>query len=125
MENKKFDKIDKIVSITLSVVAVIIISLVGTVLLKMETADRAVVMMPETEYEETQTNETESQTVLININAAPVEDLILLPGIGTTKAEAIVTYREKTPFAAKEDIMKVKGIGESLFREISDKICVE
>ncbi len=125
MSNTKQNKIEKIISVSLSVVAIVIISLVGMILLKMETADHSVIMKPEKEYIEVDAHKTEQQNVLININTAPPEELVLLPGIGENKAKAIVAYREQTPFTTKEEIMNVKGIGESIFAEIADKICVE
>ena len=48
---------------------------------------------------------------MININAAPAEDLDRLPGIGRTIAARIVEYREKNgKFTAAEGLLKVKGI---------------
>lgn len=61
---------------------------------------------------------------LININTASARELGKLPGIGDKTAEAIVEYREKTPFQSIEDIMNVSGIGEKKFEDIKDKICV-
>jgi len=62
----------------------------------------------------------------ININYCTLEELIELPGIGQVKAEAILTYREeKGPFLVKEDIVKVTGIGESIFNSIKDSITVK
>lgn len=62
----------------------------------------------------------------LNLNSADVEELDLLPGVGPVLAERIVAYRaENGPFAAKEDIMKVSGIGEGIFAQIEDVITVE
>ncbi len=62
---------------------------------------------------------------LVNINTAGVEDLCTLPGIGESKAKAVVEYREEHgPFAAKEEIMNVSGIGTGLYKKIEDLICV-
>lgn len=62
----------------------------------------------------------------LNINTATLEELDLLPGIGEALAERIVNYRtEHGAFAAKEDIMDVKGIGEGIFSEIESVITVE
>jgi competence protein ComEA len=44
----------------------------------------------------------------INVNTATVEQLITLPGIGETKAQAIVAAR---PFASVDDLERVPGIG--------------
>jgi competence protein ComEA len=62
----------------------------------------------------------------ININTAPIEDLIRLPGIGSVRAGQIVTFREvHGPFQTKEDIMQVSGIGEKTFQKLSEYITVE
>lgn len=48
----------------------------------------------------------------ININEADAKALAALNGIGTSKAEAIVKYREEQgAFETLEDLAKVKGIG--------------
>ena len=61
----------------------------------------------------------------VNINTAPVEQLIQLDRIGMKYAERIVEYREKIgPFLKPEDIMKVKGIGEKTWEANKDKITV-
>ena len=54
-----------------------------------------------------------AEPVTININTADIETLASLNGIGQSKAEAIVAYREANgPFAVTADLAKVKGIGE-------------
>lgn len=59
----------------------------------------------------------------ININIASLEELMTLPGIGKTKAQEIIHYREENGyFETIEDILNVTGIGESIFAEIKDKI---
>lgn len=61
----------------------------------------------------------------VNINTAPVEQLIQLDRIGVKYAERIVEHREKFgPFQLPEDIMKVKGIGEKTWEANKDKIVV-
>ena len=48
----------------------------------------------------------------LNINTATVNDFMLLPGIGQSKAQAIMTYRDsKGKFAKIDDLTNVKGIG--------------
>ncbi len=61
----------------------------------------------------------------VNINEAGIETLATLPGIGESKASAIVDYRERYgPFSSIEDIMLVTGIKEGLFTRIRDYITV-
>ena len=64
-----------------------------------------------------------SNTDVININTANKEQLMKISGVGKTKAEAIISYREKNgDFKKKEDITKVRGIGKATFDKIKDKI---
>ena len=68
------------------------------------------------------TQETDGR---ININTADVTQLCTIPGIGESRAQSIVTYREQNgAFGAVEDIMKVSGIKDGLFQKIKDKIKV-
>lgn len=69
-------------------------------------------------------NAIENNETLININTATKEELMTLSGIGETKALAIISYREKTPFTSIEDIKNVSGIGDSTYNEIKDYITV-
>lgn len=61
----------------------------------------------------------------ININTADEAQLTTLTGIGATRAQAIIAYREENgPFDAIEDIMNVQGIKEGTFAKIKDEIVV-
>lgn len=65
------------------------------------------------------------QAGFVNINTADVDKLCELPGIGESKAQAIVLYREQNgAFGTIEDIMKVPGIKESAYTKIKDLITV-
>ena len=63
---------------------------------------------------------------IVNLNTATAEDLTGLPGIGQSRAEDIIAYRNKVgKFLAIEEIMNISGIGEAMFERIKDKITVE
>lgn len=62
---------------------------------------------------------------MVNINQATASQLTTLPGIGETRARAIIAYRDKHgSFSKPEDIMKVSGIKEGTFEKIKDFIVV-
>ena len=64
----------------------------------------------------------------VNPNDAPIESLIRLPGIGISRAGAIVEYREKfgdtdggnPVFRSSNDLQKVRGIGPKTAQNISE-----
>ena len=71
--------------------------------------------------------ETTSQSTVqkININRAEAWLLEALPGIGEARAKAIVAYREiHGPYKLTSDLMKVEGIGASLYDEIKNLVTV-
>ena len=62
----------------------------------------------------------------ININTASAGELETLDGIGPVLAERIVAYREEHGlFAAVEDLMQVKGIGEEIWNNLLERITIE
>ena len=62
---------------------------------------------------------------LVNINTATESELEGLPGVGPATASKIVASRQQEgAFAAKEDLMRVSGIGEKKFAALQDLICV-
>jgi len=64
-------------------------------------------------------------TGLININSASVDELIELPNIGETRANAIIDYRNLNgPFTNIDDVVKVSGIGDITFKLIKDLITI-
>lgn len=61
----------------------------------------------------------------VNINTAAAAELTTLPRIGEKMAQRIISFRKGNgPFKRKEDLMKVKGIGEKLFRLIEKRITI-
>ncbi len=77
-----------------------------------------------TSVKEANFQKREYASPIIDLNTASVEQLQTLPGIGPSKARAIVEYREKQPFSKPEDIMNVSGIGPKTFEKIKDRITV-
>ena len=62
----------------------------------------------------------------ININTATQEELETLPGIGPSKAAAIIEYRSSHgPFTTLEDILEVSGIGEKTLDGFKDWIVIQ
>ena len=61
----------------------------------------------------------------MNLNTAGLEELMTLTGIGQTRAEAILAYREEEgDFRSPEDIMNVDGIKEGIYEKLKDEITV-
>jgi competence protein ComEA len=61
---------------------------------------------------------------VVDVNRATEDELIGLPGIGPAKARAIVEHRRRTPFSKVEDLLRVRGIGRGVFRQLRDRVTV-
>ena len=61
----------------------------------------------------------------VNLNRAETWLLEALPGIGPTRARAIVDYRERNgPFRSTDELTRVEGIGTATYEQIKDLITV-
>ena len=78
---------------------------------------------------EDSTNDTSSSSVVISgkisLNTATLDELMMLPGIGEAKAEAIIKYREEVgAFQNIEELKEVNGIGDAIFDQIKESITI-
>lgn len=79
----------------------------------------------EKDLDNTKTIIEEIKEQIININEATKEQLMEIPGIGESKANSIIQYRnENGQFNSIEDIKNVSGIGDKFFEQIKDYITV-
>ena len=62
---------------------------------------------------------------VININTASATELSYLPGIGPSKAKAIVEYRAAHEFKTADELVRVKGIGRKTFKTIEPYLTVK
>lgn len=62
---------------------------------------------------------------LLNLNTAAEAELLRLPGVGPTKARAIMAYRQsRGPFASVEELLRVPGIGPAVLAGFRDRVTV-
>ena len=62
---------------------------------------------------------------LVHLNSATQKDLETLPGIGPTKARAILAYRQSNgPFAAVSDLEKVPGFPHRLVTQLAPQVVI-
>lgn len=74
------------------------------------------------EDEQSKQEKIEQKNDKISINNATKEELMTLDGIGESKANNIIKYRQENKFNTIEDIKNVSGIGDAAFEKIKDKI---
>jgi competence protein ComEA len=63
-------------------------------------------------------------TGVVNLNSATAQQLDLLPGVGAKAAKRIIDYRQKTPFAKLEELVKVKGFGKKKLEKLRPHLTV-
>ena len=62
----------------------------------------------------------------ININTASAADLVRLPGIGATRAQAIIDFRqERGAFSSVDELLRVDGIGPGILNGLRPYVTVE
>jgi len=54
----------------------------------------------------------------VDLNRASAAELMRLPGVGRSRAEAIVASRAQKPFRRPEDVLRVKGLSRSWFERV-------
>jgi competence protein ComEA len=65
-------------------------------------------------------------TGVVNVNTATVTELERLPGIGESKARAIVAHRtDHGSYQQVEDLLDVKGIGAAALDRIREQVVIE
>lgn len=78
-----------------------------------------------TKKEETKEENKASKDNKISINTGTLEELQTIPGIGESKAKAIIEYREQNGnFKNIEEIKNISGIGESTFEKFKEYITI-
>ena len=61
----------------------------------------------------------------ININTATEAELVVVNGIGSSKAKAIIAHREQNgEFATVDDLRDVRGIGDKLLERVRPQVTV-
>ncbi|RAV21823.1 hypothetical protein DQG23_07125 [Paenibacillus contaminans] len=90
-----------------------------------ETADIPAGGAPEASSSPTSSKGAPNGSRQIDLNSATIQQLVKLPGIGESKAKAIIAYREQTGgFRTAKEITKVKGIGDKTYEALKDLIAV-
>ena len=106
---------------------ILVLMLIGvTVLIAFRVFDS--IPRPDTGVTVTQLLTSSGQTAEdgpVDLNSAGRAALLTLPGIGESKADAILAYREENgPFGSVDDLLNVRGIGQALLEQLRDKVYV-
>ena len=60
----------------------------------------------------------------IDLNRAPVTELMRLPGVGQKRAQALVAHRQKSPLRRPEDVLQVRGFGPGWLDKVKKNVTV-
>jgi competence protein ComEA len=62
----------------------------------------------------------------VNVNTATLEELVLLPGIGESRAKALIeTRKRRGGFKSVDELLEVKGIGDASLERLRPHVAVE
>ena len=63
---------------------------------------------------------------VVNINTATAEELQLLPGIGESRAKAVIELRKQNGgFKSVDELAQVKGIGEAALKRLRPHVRIQ
>ncbi len=81
---------------------------------------------PTPQHTKTGPTPTATVTFPIDLNTATLDQLDALPGIGPTRAQDILKYREEhQSFKRIEDLLQIPGIGQTTFNRLKLLVTVE
>ena len=70
-------------------------------------------------------DDADAPTGVVNLNTASEDELMLLPGVGPSKAAAIVAWRKKYGgFKKVDDLTKVKGFGYKTMKKLKPFLAI-
>ncbi|WP_334027513.1 ComEA family DNA-binding protein [Alteromonas sp. P256] len=79
-----------------------------------------------TDTDGTRHNSSQSVANKLDLNVASLAELQTLPGVGVSKAKAIINYREQVgPFLEVAQLTEVKGIGNKMLSKIQSLVKVD
>ena len=88
-------------------------------------SDEETIYIPKNGEQEDAKINTSNKSNLININTASKDELCTLTGIGSSRADDIISYRDANGgFKSIDELMNVPGIKDKTFNKIKDKITV-
>lgn len=83
--------------------------------------EMSVIVPDESEFDELAATATQTEEDIVKANYATAEEFATLPGIGPSKAQAIVDYRDEHGFFTNtNDLLNISGIGEKTLENIEE-----